>query len=376
VRILLDYRPALRRRTGVGEFVHELTKALAPPVRARGDTLAVLTSSWKDRPPRELSEELPGVRIVDRRVPVRVLTWSWNRLGMPPVEWLAGPADLVHGQTLLIPTRSAASVITIHDLDFLHHPERATAETRRDFPGLVREHANRADHVLVPSHYVAGEVQRHLDVPADRLTISPHGAPGWAADIARQRRAGRAGTHLLFVGTLEPRKNIGRLLEAYHLVRSRRPDAGPLVLAGGATAAAQPWIERARRADLAGHVQVRGYVADEERRLLYRDARMLLMPSLDEGFGLPVLEAMACGVPVVISDRGSLPEVAGAAADPVAPDDVDGLANRIERLLDDEAAASAIERGLRQASRYTWEACAVATLAAYDAAVAARAARR
>jgi glycosyltransferase involved in cell wall biosynthesis len=376
VRIVLDYRPALRRRTGVGEFVHELAKALAPRVHERGDTLAILTSSWKDRPSPGLSQELPGVRIVDRRVPVRALTWSWNRLGVPPVEWLAGRADLVHAQTLLIPSRSAASVITIHDLDFMRHPERTTAEMRRDFPRLIRQHAARADHIIVPSHYVAGEVHRHLDVAADRLTVCAHGAPGWAVDVARQRRAGHSGTHLLFVGTLEPRKNIGQLLEAYRVLRTRRSDAGPLVLAGAATAAAQPWIERAQRADLAGHVQMRGYVSEEERRLLYRDARMLIMPSLEEGFGLPVLEAMACGVPVVISDRGALPEVAGPAADPVSPEDLQGLTQRIERLLDPDAATVATELGLTQASRFSWDASARATLAAYDAAIAAQTARR
>ena len=371
VRILLDYRPALRERTGVGEFVHELARALASNAqRPGGDELAVLTTSWKDRPAASLSDELPGVRIIDRRIPVRPLTWSWNRLGWPPVEWLAGPADVIHAQSpLRIPASHGAQVITIHDLDFLNHPERVQAEMRRDFPRLVRQHAARADHIVVSSHYTAGEVNRQLKVSLDRVTVCSPGAPAWAADIARQRATAGLGAHVLFVGTLEPRKNLGGLLDAYARLRTRQPAVGPLVLAGRITEAAQPWVERARQADLAAHVQLLGYVTDEQRRALYQGARMLVLPSFEEGFGLPVLEAMACGVPVVVSDRGSLPEVAGAAASPVDPDDVGGLVERMYRLLDDDTARMAVSRGLAQASRYTWDACARAALDAYRAAI-------
>jgi glycosyltransferase involved in cell wall biosynthesis len=378
VRIVLDYRPALRQRTGVGEFVHELARALASDAnRPGGDELAILTVSWKDRAPAALARELPGVHIIDRRIPVRPLTWTWNRLGWPPVEWLAGAADVIHGQTpLLIPASHAAQVITIHDLDFLHHPERVTAEMRRDFPRLVRRHAARADHVIVSSQYAAGEVAGRLDVPPERISVCSPGAPSWAAEIARYRATTPGESHVLFVGTLEPRKNISGLLDAFSRLRARRPDAGTLVLAGGVTPAARPWIDRARAPDLADHVQMRGYVPDGERRLLYRDARMVVLPSFEEGFGLPVLEAMACGVPVVVSNRGSLPEVAGAAATPIDPEDVDALANEMERLLDREAARLAVSRGLAQASRFTWEACARAARDAYRAAVSTHAQRR
>jgi glycosyltransferase involved in cell wall biosynthesis len=357
VRILLDYRPALRERTGVGEFVHELTRALATERlrQGRADQLAILTSSWKDRPAVNLGAELPGVEVIDRRVPVRAITWSWNRLGWPPVEWFAGAADVVHAQSpLLIPARHAARVITIHDLDFLNHPDRTAAEMRRDYPARVHKHASRADQIVVSSHYTAAEVTRQLGVPRYRLTVCSPGAPRWGSEIARQRAGSDLGTTILFVGTLEPRKNVAGLLDAYERLLARRPDAPTLVVAGRETEAAAPIIARVRRPPLAGAVELRGYVPDNERPLLYRQARMLVLPSFEEGFGLPVLEAMASGVPVVISDRGSLPEVAGDAATPIAPDNIEALSAEMERLLDLDAARHAVSRGLVQASRYTW----------------------
>jgi glycosyltransferase involved in cell wall biosynthesis len=364
VRILLDYRPALRDRTGVGEYVHELTRALSQS--GHDDEISVFSTSWKDRPVPGLAAALGGVRVIDRRLPVRGVMWTWHRFEWPPVEWLAGAVDVVHAQSpLLIPARRAAQVITIHDLDFLHHPERASAEMRRDFPRLVGDHARRADHVIVSSHYAAREVAAHLEIQGDKIAVCSPGAPEWAARIATSRTAARAEAPILFIGTIEERKNVRRLLEAYAVLRQRRADAPPLVLAG-------------RVKDSVGeapHVTFLGYVSEAQRQELYRQARMLVLPSLEEGFGLPVLEAMACGVPVVISNRGALPEVAGDAATPLDPTDVAAIAEAMERLLDPVAAQDAINRGLAQSARYSWAAAAAAAREAYRAAVAARARR-
>lgn len=374
MRILLDYRPALRQRTGVGEFVHELARALA--LSTAGCDLTLFSASWKDRVAAEVSHEMPGVVIADRRLPLRALTWSWNRLEWPPVEWLAGPADVVHSQTpLLIPSSRAAQVATIHDLHFLSHPERSEAEMRRDFPVLVERHARRADHIVVSSGYAAREVATRLGVPRAKITVCSPGVPRWSAEVARERRGGEAGSTILFVGTLDARKNLDGLLEAYAALRGRCADPPPLVLAGGVRHGGRKALQRIQTAPLAGHVRLLGYVSDQSRRRLYRDARMLVLPSFEEGFGLPVLEAMACGVPVVVSDRGALPEVAGPAASPINPDDTDALSTAMERLLDDDAAREASERGLAQASRYSWDACARAAGEAYRAAVTTRAGR-
>ncbi len=374
MRIVLDYRPALRQRSGVGEFVHGLAGALA--ASAGADQFAVLSTSWKDRPDPLLAAELPGVQIIDRRIPVRPLTWAWNRLEWPPVEWLTGAADVIHAQTpVLIPASKAAQVITIHDLDFLVRPDRSQGEMRRDFPRLVRSHAARADHIVVSSRYAAGEVSRGLNVSSDRITVCSPGAPEWTSAIAHARNGEAHGNSLLFVGTVEPRKNIAGLLEAYARLRTRRPDAPPLILIGRVTDSQESVLQLVHDPPLAGHVTFAGYVSEEERRRAYREARLLLLPSLEEGFGLPVLEAMACGVPVVVSDRGSLPEVAGDAARPIDPENPDALANEIDRLLDAGEARRAIGRGLAQAAKYTWQAAARAARDAYAKAVTRRAER-
>jgi glycosyltransferase involved in cell wall biosynthesis len=373
VRVLVDYRPALRARTGVGEYVHELVRALRQPGGPAGpDDLALFTASWKDRPAPGLAAEL-GVAIVDRRIPVRALTLAWNRLAAPPVEWLAGPADVVHAATpVAIPSRRARSVLTIHDLHFLRHPERMAAEMRRDFPRRVRHDAARAAAIVVSSAYTAADVTRTLGVPAARVHLCPPGPPRWA-EAVRAERASLPPAHILFLGTLEPRKNVGVLLEAYARLRDRRPDAPPLVVAGAETPAAAAWRERARALHLDADVRWAGYVDEPTRRALFARACLLVLPSLDEGFGLPVLEAMACGVPVVVSSGGSLPEVAGPAARPVSPEDVDGFRDAMEALLFPDVAAIASRRGLERAAEFQWASCARQAWRAYEAALETRA---
>lgn len=368
MRILVDYRPALRERTGVGEFVHGLTKALCDGSNS-SDTITLFSSSWKDRPSLTLASEMPSARIADVNVPVRALVWAWNRLEWPPVEWFAGEHDVVHSQSpMLIPTTSAARVVTIHDLDFLRHPDQMSAEIRRDYPRLARAHAARADAIVVSSRYAAGEVTRELGVTPSRVHICPPGRPDWSAGVAA-RQSARRGTTILFMGTLNLRKNVGTLLEAYARLRAQVADAPRLVLAGHTTPASARWEARANEAPLAGHVEITGYVDTAKRIELFANARMLVLPSYEEGFGLPVLEAMACGVPVVVSSRGSLPEVAGGAAEPIDPDDAEAMAAKMRELLTDGAADSAAQRGLLQASQYSWAACAAAARKAYASAM-------
>lgn len=366
MRILVDYRPALRERTGVGEFVHELSKALSQ--QSGGDEIALFSSSWKDRPDPALASQMPSARIVDVKVPVRALVWAWNRLEWPPVEWFSGPCDVVHSQSpLLIPSTRAAQVVTVHDLDFLRHPDQMSAEIRRDYPTLARSHAARADAVMVSSQYAAGEVTRELQIDPARVHVCPPGPPSWAA-LVRQRRQAAPTRHILFMGTLSLRKNVGTLIEAYARLRSARADAPPLVLAGHRTPAFARWEARCDQSPLKGHVVLTGYVDEAQKIDLYTHAAMLVLPSYEEGFGLPVLEAMACGVPVIVSSRGSLPEVAGAAATPIDPDDVAGFVAAMQGALEAQPAA-AIARGLAQAAHYSWPACAAAARATYRAAM-------
>jgi glycosyltransferase involved in cell wall biosynthesis len=368
VRILLDYRPALRERTGVGEYAHQLAAALRRLLDS-GDELTLFSSSWKDRLP---VSRLPGARVVDSRVPVRLLNAAWHRLGWPPVEHFAGAADVAHSMhPLLIPTRRAAQVVTVHDLDYLDHPERARAEIRRDYASLSRSHAQRADAVIAVSRYTAAEVERRLGVSRDRIFIASSGAPAWAA-----RRAQPSGGPILFMGTLEPRKNVGTLLDAYRLLLDRVPSAPPLWLAGGASDAAAPWLRAIEQPPLAGRVVHLGYVHDDRRYELYTQASMLVLPSHVEGFGLPVLEAMTAGVPVIVSTGGALPEVAGDAAPAIPPEDAQGFADAMARYLTDSGAvASAVEKGYARSRTYSWDASARTLMQVYAETVARRRSR-
>ncbi|MDR1989517.1 MAG: glycosyltransferase family 4 protein [Acidobacteriaceae bacterium] len=376
MRVLLDYRAALRQRSGVGEYTHELARALLARARARAGPgafeLSLFSSSLRDR--LRVDARLDGARAIDRRVPVRVLNFAWHRLEQPTAEWLTGGTyDVAHSMhPLLMPTRHAAQVVTIHDLNFLTHPERTRAEIRRDYPALVRQHAHRADRIVAVSAFTASEIVRLLDVPPERISVCIAGAPSWPARTEPPADGG----YLLFFGTLEPRKNVGVLLDAYERLVQRRHDIPPLVLAGRATAEAAPWLERIARSPLAGRARHIGYVAPEDRQALYAGATLLVQPSFEEGFGLPVLEAMTVGVPVVAANRGALPEVLGTAGLLVDATDPDAFAAAIERFIDhpDEARA-AVENGLTRAREFSWTRTADQTMTAYDAAIAARAAR-
>lgn len=370
MRILLDYRPALRQRTGVGEYVHELARALARTART-GESLLLFSASWKDR----LREApAPGLALVDRRIPVSLLNFAWHRLGWPPAETLAGTSIDVafSAHPLLMPASRAARVVTVHDLDFLDHPERTSREIRRDYPGLAADHARRADHVIAVSAFTAREVTTRLGVPADRVTICSPGRPAWAPRVSEP-----ADGCILFLGSLEPRKNLGTLVDAYERLRARGAPVPRLVLAGRATEAIQPLLDRVTAPPLAGHVDLTGYVDPADREALYHRAMVLVMPSHLEGFGIPALEAMTAGVPVVAANRGALPEVVGEAGHLVDPDDAGALADALEDVIGNAGTRARMRAaGLERARAYDWDLTAGRVREALAAAVAHRGARR
>jgi glycosyltransferase involved in cell wall biosynthesis len=317
--------------------------------------------------------ELAGATIVDRQIPVRLLNLVWHRLGWPPAEALAGRAfDVTHSlHPLLLPSRAAAQVVTIHDLSFLTHPDRTRAEIRRDYPALARAHAHRADAIIVPSAYTGGDVERLLGVPRERIVVCSPGAPAWTPRAAAPKNG-----YVLFFGTLEPRKNVGGLLDAYERLAGS-PGVAELVLAGKATDEARPWLDRLTRPPLRGVVRHIGYVDPRDRRALYEGARLLVQPSFDEGFGIPVLEAMSLGVPVVAANRGSLPQVVGDAGPLVDPEDPAAIANAIARVLSDGAyAAACAAKGLVRARTFRWDETAHRVYDTYRQAIARRARKK
>jgi glycosyltransferase involved in cell wall biosynthesis len=328
--------------------------------------LTLFSSSLKDR--LAVPADLDGVAAIDLRLPVAGLNLAWHRLEWPTAEVLTRKQfDVTHSMhPLLLPSKTAARVITIHDLDFLDHPERTRAEIRRDYPALARDHAHRADRVIVVSRFTAGQVEAKLEVPSSRISICSPGAPDWAP-----RPTAPASGYILFLGTLEPRKNVGTLLDAYERLlldpAFALKDAAPeLVLAGSATAEADQWLARLARPPLVGRARHAGYVPPDSRRALYEGARLLVQPSFSEGFGIPVLEAMTLGVPVVAANRGALPEVLGDAGLLVAPEDPADMAAAMARILNDsQLAADCAARGIARARSFRWTDTAARVLDAY-----------
>lgn len=364
MRILLDYRPALRQRTGVGAYVHETATALvatAPP----GESLVLFSSSYKDRLD---PAAVPGAATLDRHIPVRLLNYAWHRLEWPPIEQVTGETfDVVQSaHPLMMPSRSAARIVTIYDLDFLDHPERTSREIRRDYPSLAASHAQRADRVIVISNDTAGAVEARLGVPSERISLCVPGAPRWSPREAEPATGGC----VLFVGSLEPRKNLDVLLDAYERLLHHQPDAPPLVLAGRATPEAAALVARAREPVFRGRVELPGYVDESTKQALFNRALVFVLPSHAEGFGLPAVEAMTAGVPVIAANRGALPDVLGQAARLIDPDDSASLSEVLAEVLrDSQLRRLMTDAGLARARDFTWTSTATSMREAWRAAV-------
>jgi glycosyltransferase involved in cell wall biosynthesis len=276
------------------------------------------------------------------------------------------------------PAAPCATVVTVHDVSFLRHPEWFTARDRAVLNAGVRLAARRATRIVVPSAHARAELTELLKVPEERIVVTseataPHFAPVPEERAqATARRYGIRGPYVLTVGNLQPRKNLRRLLRAWRvLVAAGEHHDCRLVLAGGLHGREEPLADLLADPSIVSTVVLPGHVPNDDLPALYSGAQALVFPSLYEGFGLPVLEAMACGAPVACSNAASLPEVAGDTAAFFDPLDVDGLAVTLSSLLADARLRAALrERGLAHARAFTWAACAQATLEAYEAAVA------
>jgi glycosyltransferase involved in cell wall biosynthesis len=281
---------------------------------------------------------------------------------------VGAPLDLVHSpHPLLIPAKKARHVVTLHDLFFLKHPEMTEAEIRRDYAPLVREHVRRADGVICVSEHTASEARLLLDVPAAKIAVIPNGIdPEFRLPISEEAvngilaRRGLPRGALLYIGTDEKRKNLVNLAMAYIGLAGRRARLPPLVLVG-------PGPEWAQGGTISGpQIRATGYLETREVRALMAASVALVLPSLEEGFGLPVVEAMAAGLPVVCSRGSALEEVAGEAATLVNPLDTRSIAAGLEKILDDPARRETQRRlGLERSRIFDWDIAAARTLEFY-----------
>lgn len=367
MRVGVDVTPLTPGRTGVGEYTFQILRHLAGLEGA--PELVGLSTGRGGGDPAAL-----GLLALHRHLPVptRLMYRIWQGLRMPTSEALLGRHAVFHGTNYFLPpTRAARRVVTIYDLSFLRFPHLSSPRIVGPFSRLVGCFARDADAVLVCSRATARDVEELLDVPAARVRVA-HGAvsPGMhppAPEEARacvRRRLQLDGPYILFVGTLEPRKNLDTLAQAFAALSSRTPHQ--LVLAGGMGWKMEEFGARLESLGVRGRTRLLGYVDPAVLPALYAAASVFAFPSHYEGFGLPVLEAMACGCPVVASNTSSLPEVAGDAALCVDPADVGALAGAMLRLIEDESLrARSVELGYRRAQAFSWEASARVTLDMY-----------
>jgi glycosyltransferase involved in cell wall biosynthesis len=353
MRVVVDVTPLSHPRTGIGNYLRGLLGGLAlldnvelvafGPVRPGGKHYVELALAGLDIQ--------QGLRVVPA---AHFWRTAWSRAGRLSVERFVGAFDVFHfSDWMYPPQRGGIRATTIYDLVPLQFPEWVAARTRSMHTAKYRNAASTCDVIVCISHHTAREVAERLEVSPERLAVAHPGVD------ERFSPAGpgpeRAQPYLLSVSTLEPRKNLRALVDAFSLVRGRRPDVSLLI------AGAEEGVEAAA---LQGDgVELLGYVGNEELARLYRGAAAFAYPSRFEGFGMPIVEAMASGTPVVAGADASLDEASGAAALRVDPDDADAFALTLERALDERDAL--VPAGIEHARGFTWEACGRAVADAY-----------
>jgi glycosyltransferase involved in cell wall biosynthesis len=373
MHIGLDLRSFLKDETGIGVYFKYLLLSLAEIDRANHYYL--FSTSVKARFPQAKLPDFLHMRFLDLRVPSRLLDGCWNRFRRPFFDsFFRARMDLTHSATpLLLPT-NGRTIVTVHDLFYIDHPEMTDRHTRQQLVKHTEDSLLRADGVIAVSHFTRNDLLRKFDLNPAKVKVIYHGTSlpfrvplTQAFQMVLQKKYRLPSTFLLFVGAVEPRKNLVALVDALKILHDK---AGPieLIIAGRKGSDYPRLQERIVRNGLETWVRVLDYLPDEDIRGMYSLATLFVFPSLCEGFGFPLLEAMACGVPIVASNVSALPEIAGDAALFFDPKSVVDMAEAIQRGLENEEMRDAIiARGKRRFQDFAWERSARETLDFYQA---------
>ncbi len=368
MRVGLDGIPLANPRTGVGHYTFELARHLA--IISAPDEFELL-SPFSFNPPLDDHDLPAGLRAV--QVKVNSLSRRWFAVGLP-LHLRHSKFDLFHGTNYEVPLWSKSpSVLTVHDLSLFLLPEthepHLVRRGRRRLPIMAR----RADCLITPSQTIKREVIQHLRIGDAQIVVIPD-APRSVfrpmpleETVATRTKLGIEPEFILFTGTLEPRKNLTTLLKAFDEIMRKTALRPQLVIAGKEGWLMDELRQQMEQRDLKDRLRFTGYLPDDELRALYSSCRVFVYPSLYEGFGLPPLEAMACGAPVITSSISSLIETTGTeAARHVAALDVEGLAQSIVGLLENDSERKYLSSaGIKHAAGFSWHKVAASTLEVY-----------
>lgn len=365
MKINIDVQPLLSAKSGVGYYISGLIQGLGQIDQANDYQLSFFDFKGKGR---ALAAPNKNFRWVRNPLPGRAISCLWKNVKFPSYDVFFGKADVYHFPNFVIrPLHTGRKIVTVHDVSFLRYPQHTEPKNLKFLKSEMDETIQTADAIITISRFTRDELLSFFKIQPERLHVIHLGLDPRFQSCVTQKNS-----TILFVGTMEPRKNIESLLAAFEILMDRtKGKRSPcqdysLVLAG-----MKGWLYDGIFKKMDEHryrdkIRYLDYVSEEVLLRLYGEASLFVYPSHYEGFGLPPLEAMAAGVPVIAARRGSLPEVLGDAAEWVEPEDIEGLAARMETLLmDEKQKEDLVQRGQAQARKYRWEEAAKKTLQVY-----------
>jgi len=374
MNLLIDYTPAIRQSAGIGRIIRGQVSALqaANP----GYDIRLFVSGQVSQAERDAAPlPLHTIPFLSERNLLRI----WHRLNFPfpRIDWFAGgPADLLHATDFVLPpSASRRQIVTVHDLAFLRYPDAAMPSLHRYLNVVVPRSVRRADHVIADSQHTANDLHELWQIPPERISVvqgavdllhfCPQPDPA-AQEAVRQKYAIGERPFILGLSKLQPRKNFARLIQAFHTARQEAAFPHRLVIGGGKGWLFDEIFATAQELGLQEDVIFPGFVDDADLPALFSAAEFFAYPSLYEGFGLPILEAQACGAPVLTADNSCLPEAASDGALYVDAESVESIAAGLVRLATDGALLDDLRaKGFANAAKFTWERSAQQLVDAY-----------
>jgi len=373
MRIAIDYTAAIRQRAGIGNYVRKLVDAMLEQDASNQYTLLTSGRPTRERP-FPTADNVRGRSIF---IPDRYLNIIWYRWRLPLyATYFSGQVDIYHGPDFALPPigKTLRKVVTVHDLSFLEHPEYAVPSLAAYLKKVVPEAVAAADVVCTVSQEVSRTLVEHFQTPREKLVVIPNGVSPHFKRItdpvllgATRHKFGLKHPLVLAVGTLEPRKNHIGLIKAFYQAQKKKRGPAMLALAGGKGWLYEETQSLVEELKLEKKVRFLGRVSDLEMVSLYSLADVFAFPSFVEGFGVPPLEAMACGAPVITSNTSSLPEAVGDAALLIDPYNTGELSGAITRILENKQLQEELrQKGYERVKEYTWLASAQKMLSVYQ----------